>query len=114
MYQSFNELVSERGDALAVLESHGGHGTSRRELLVKADEIADQLAERGVGRQDILAIQLPNSAAFVAGVLASFKLGAVLLPIDRDAPPAEVEAVLQHFDVRALLFGGSPRVDIAL
>src|SRR5205807_4176207 len=55
---------------------------------------------------DAVAIQLPNSAGFVAAFLAILQLRAIAVPIDRDAPESEVGTILQQFGVKALLHGG--------
>lgn len=72
--------------------------------MERASELEDTLRRSGIGRGAIVALQLPNSVDFVASFLATLKIGAALLPIDRDAKESEVAAILSHFDCRAFVW----------
>jgi len=48
---------------------------------------------------DLLAVQLPNSADFVATIVAALERKLVIVPIDRDATETEVAAILRQFNV---------------
>lgn len=101
MIQRFLTLVERDPRAVAMIDAGSGAVITRAALLARAEELATRFAAMGEG--DVLAIQLPNSLDFVAAFLAALKLRLVVMPIDRDAAPAEVATILEHFAVRGLL-----------
>ena len=92
MHKSFEALVLAAPGAPAVVEADSGRIVTRQELLERARAIAETLPESG-----LLAIQLPNSAELVATFLAACIRGLVAVPVDRDAPRTEVDAICEHF-----------------
>src|SRR5687768_6114366 len=64
------------------------------ELGMYVDRFAGALRELGVGREQIIAVQLPNWWQFTAIALACARLGAVLAPIPPDYRRREVEFIL--------------------
>ncbi len=102
MYHHFQALASAHAGVPAVIESESGRVVTRKELLMESEILAGELLGRGIAVGDRVALQLPNSASFVAAVLAASKLGVALVPFDRDAPECEVGTILQQFAVRAL------------
>jgi cyclohexanecarboxylate-CoA ligase len=87
------------------------------ELGTRVDKIAMGLAERGIGKDDVVAFQLPNWWEFIALFLACNRIGAVanpLMPIFRqrelrfmmgfaEAKIAVVPAVWRGFDHAAMM-----------
>jgi len=71
----------ERPTAVAVVDNLGARCVSYADLEADASRIAGFLAERGVERGDVVAIQLPNWYETVAIAIAIFKLGAVINPM---------------------------------
>jgi len=88
MLDRFLSLAERDPRAVAIID--GGAVITRAALVARAEEIASGLG--GMSPGDPLAIQLRNSVDFVATFLAALKLDLVLLPIDRDAAPAEMAA----------------------
>lgn len=104
MLKRFLSLVEAAPDAVALTEAATGMRTTRRELLALGRELAGRLAASGFGAGDLVALQIPNSAGFVAAVIAALELGLVIVPIDRDATESEVGAILAQFSVRGLVY----------
>jgi len=104
MFNRFLRLAERVPGATAVIETDSHRVVTRSALLLRAEELARELLASGVRARDLVAIQLPNSADFVAAILAAAKLDLVIVPIDRDAPPTEVAAILGHFAVRSLVY----------
>lgn len=98
MFKSFQSLAIEAPECVAVIEADSGRVVTRRELLSRSVEIAESLSGAG----PLIALQLPNSAEFVATFLAAAKLDLVVVPIDRDAPAREVDAICEHFGIDSL------------
>lgn len=101
---AFDALLASDCAAAALIDGATGRITSRGELHDRADLISKQLREAGVHAGDIVAVQLPNSVDFVAAFLASLRIRATFVPIDRDARESEIASVLNHFSARALLY----------
>jgi len=64
------------------------------ELAHEVDHIAAALIALGVGREDIVALQLPTWWQFTATALACARIGAVVAPIPADYRRREVEFIL--------------------
>ena len=62
--------------------------------------VARGLAQRGVRRGDVVALQLPNSPEFVICFLAVCRLGAVLCTLHMPYRAAEVESLTRHGGAR--------------
>ena len=69
---------------------------SYAELARQVDRFAAGLVELGVGREDIVAVQLPNWWQYSALALACARIGAVIAPIPVDYRRREVEFVLSR------------------
>jgi long-chain acyl-CoA synthetase len=104
MYERFLSLAADAPDAAALIDGATGNVTTRRALVDRAGQIAEQFVAAGLSAGDLVAIQLPNSVDFVASWLAACRIGIVVVPIDRDAPEHEVGRILSHFGVRALVY----------
>jgi long-chain acyl-CoA synthetase len=101
MLRQFLTLTAAQPDAAALIDGSTGAVTTRAALAARARELSEQLDTLEPG--ELLAVQLPNSADFLATLLAAFERELVVVPIDRDALPSEVAKILSHFSVRALV-----------
>ena len=90
MLPCFADLVDTEPDAVALIEQD--RVVTRAALLAHAREIAPQFHAG-----ELVPLQLPNSAEFVATLLAAIDRGAIVVLFDRDAPKSEVSAVMNHF-----------------
>jgi long-chain acyl-CoA synthetase len=104
MHRQFLSSAEKAPTAAALIDGATGLVTSRNALLARAVSIAEELTARGIGDGDLVALQLTNSVEFVAAWLAVSKIGAVAVPVDRDAPETEVAKILSHFGVCALVY----------
>lgn len=78
------------------LESGRVERFSYRELARLADRIAMGLVRLGVGRNDVVSVQLPNGWAFTATYLACSRIGAVLNPLMPIFRERELSFMLAH------------------
>lgn len=74
-----------------------------RELAVLADRIAVGLARLGVGRNDVVAMQLPNWWQFTLLYLACSRIGAVLNPLMHIFRERELSFMLKHSEAKVLV-----------
>ncbi|GHE84708.1 hypothetical protein GCM10018785_60860 [Streptomyces longispororuber] len=69
----------------------------------RTNRLARLLRERGVGRDAVVAVALPRSAAYVVAVLAVLKAGGAYLPLDSAYPAARLEFMLRDAAPAALV-----------
>jgi long-chain acyl-CoA synthetase len=98
MFERFVSLAAAAPGVPAIIEAATGEVVTRAELLARANELAADVRE---GR--LVTVQLPNSAEFVALILAILKKRAVAVLVDRDASEAEVARIRAHFGERPAL-----------
>jgi bile acid-coenzyme A ligase len=88
------ELADERPDEVAYVHlAMDGSDVSVTwsEQHRRSTQVAGALAARGVGFGDRVALGLRNSPELVFGVLATWKLGAVPIPVRWDVPDWELD-----------------------
>lgn len=76
---------------------------SYREVDALTDSVAGHLAARGLVRGDRVAIVLQNTPHFVIALLAAWKAGATVVPVNPMYKSAETRHVLTDADVTALV-----------
>lgn len=80
-------LLRDADDRPALLTD--GTVVTRAELAARVGHLAAWLADRGVGPGDRVALVAGNDTAFVEAYLAVLHTGAVAVPLEPAAPPAE-------------------------
>ncbi|MFF4370597.1 amino acid adenylation domain-containing protein [Streptomyces sp. NPDC001594] len=78
--QLFEEQAARTPDAPALVCD--GRTLTYRELDLRADAVARELARRGAGPEDLVALALPRTEELVAGLLGILKSGAGYVPLD--------------------------------
>ncbi len=73
------------------------------ELDQRVQHVAGLLASRGIGKGEVVALLMKNSAAFIELALAIGHLGAILLPINYRLGKDEVDYILDHAGARLLV-----------
>ena len=91
--------------ALTAVRSEAGEVRrfTYRELGTLADRIAVGLARLGVGRNDVVAMQLPNGWQFSLLYLACSRIGAVLNPLMHIFRERELSFMLKHGQAKLLI-----------
>jgi cyclohexanecarboxylate-CoA ligase len=91
--------------ALTAVMAESGATTrfTYRELATMADRVAVGLAKLGVGRNDIVACQLPNWWQFTVVYLACSRIGAVMNPLMHIFRERELSFMLQHGEAKLLI-----------
>jgi cyclohexanecarboxylate-CoA ligase len=74
-----------------------------RELATLADRMAVGLSRLGVGRDDVVAMQLPNGWQFSVLYLACSRIGAVLNPLMHIFRERELSFMLKHGEAKVLV-----------
>jgi long-chain acyl-CoA synthetase len=92
-----------RRDPDAVAVHYYGNRISRAELDQLSDSLAVWLIESGVSRGNRVAVSLQNTPMFAVALLATWKLGAVLVPVNPMLRTAELTPLLSDCEPRVLL-----------
>ncbi|MBB4905938.1 AMP-binding protein [Actinophytocola algeriensis] len=87
-------FAATRPDVVALVEDGSADVMTWAELDRATNRLARAYAAAGVVRDSVVAVVLPNSAAFVRACVAAWKLGATALPLSVKLPPAERERIL--------------------
>jgi len=94
-------------DQLALTAVQAENGTTTRftyrELAATADRVAVGLAKLGVGKNDIVACQLPNWWQFTVVYLACSRIGAVMNPLMHIFRERELSFMLKHGEAKLLI-----------
>ncbi|MEV6808875.1 amino acid adenylation domain-containing protein [Streptomyces sp. NPDC051129] len=97
----FEEHAARKPHHTAVVD--GDEELGYAELSARANRLARLLIDRGVGREDLVAVALPRSAAMVVAALAVLKAGAAYLPVDAAYPADRIAYMLDDARPVALL-----------
>lgn len=73
------------------------------EVEHRAAAFAEQLADRGVGAGDVLAIMLPNSLELLIGILAAWRVGAAATPVNPTFTSRELDYQLADSGAKLIL-----------
>jgi len=99
------DWIAERAkrdpDAIAI--QAGDEQLSYRRLVRRANRLARHLRAHGVRRGDSVAVALGREADSIVVLLACLTLGAVWVPLDIDAPPARLAAMLADCAAKAVV-----------
>ncbi|MFJ2718015.1 amino acid adenylation domain-containing protein [Streptomyces sp. NPDC087437] len=113
-----HELFEERARAHpeAVAAVHGERSWTYGELNARANRLARALLERGLGREEVVAVVTARNLDWLAAVLAVFKAGGAYLPIEPHFPAGRIKATLARAGCRLVLTepGSTDTLDEAL
>ena len=98
----FFEIQAERSPCAIALVC-GDEQLSYRELNRRADELAHNLRDRGVGPESLVAIMMNRGIDMVVGVLAIVKAGGAYVPLDPAYPAERLQLMLEDSGAKLLL-----------
>ncbi|MEQ1568116.1 MAG: amino acid adenylation domain-containing protein, partial [Myxococcota bacterium] len=90
----FRERVAERPLAVA-LALTDGRSLTFAELDQRSDALAAELARRGVGLEDRVALMVHRDLDLVVGALGVWKAGAAYVPLDPDQPTERLTRIVE-------------------
>jgi len=103
---AFRRQVAARPGAVAV--ECGATRLTFGELDRQARRVAEALRQSGVGRGDLVAIEMARSPELVAVVLGTLHLGAAYLPLDKELPAQRMHFILGDSGCRFLVTDAEP------
>ncbi|MFD1810849.1 amino acid adenylation domain-containing protein [Rhodococcus gannanensis] len=86
------EQVRLRPDSVAL--THDDAVLTYRQLWSRSGALAEMLAGRGIGTEDLVAVALPRSVDLVVAIVAVARTGAAYLPLDVSHPPTRLAALI--------------------
>ncbi|MEU6553443.1 amino acid adenylation domain-containing protein [Streptomyces sp. NPDC046915] len=114
VHELFEQRVRAHPDLVAAV--HGEREWTYGELNARANRLARALLERGLDREDVVAVVTERHLDWLAATLAVFKAGGVYLPIEPHFPAGRITATLSRAGCRLVLTesGGTDTLDRAL
>ncbi|GAA0890324.1 surfactin non-ribosomal peptide synthetase SrfAB [Fulvivirga kasyanovii] len=97
----FEEQVEKFSNNIALV--YNGTHLRYGDLNRKANSVANNLQEKGIGEGSIVSLMAGQSLEMIIGILGIMKSGAALLPIDPNYPKERVEYILSDSKSRVLL-----------
>ena len=99
LWQLIERRAKEAPDALALLL--GGETFSNAAFRDRAARVAGGLRGLGIGRGDVVAVQLPNVPEYLVAYAALCALGAVMQTVHMPYRRAELSTLLAHSRAKA-------------
>lgn len=97
----FETQVEKTPDKVAVV--YGKHRLTYRELNRKANKLAYSLREKGISRDDRVAILTERNCDTIAAILGVLKAGGAYIPIDSSYPEDRIQYILLDSKAKVLL-----------
>ena len=88
----FKAQVTRKARAIAIID--GERSLSYGELNIRANRLAHRLIEMGVGPETLIGVCLDRSALMVTALVAIWKAGAALLPLDAEYPKTRLSGMV--------------------
>ncbi|MFF4105220.1 class I adenylate-forming enzyme family protein [Streptomyces sp. NPDC001903] len=104
LLHAFREAVARAPERTALAYFDGRVGYAETDAL--SDSLAGHLAAQGIGRGDRVAVMLQNTPHFVLAVLAAWKAGAVVVPLNPMYKAGEIGHILRDSGAAALVCDG--------
>jgi amino acid adenylation domain-containing protein/non-ribosomal peptide synthase protein (TIGR01720 family) len=104
----FDDQVQRTPDAIALTGNNRSYNTrlTYKELHLSSARLSQELREKGIHLESIVAIKMERSPELVAAILAILKAGGAYLPIDPAYPSERIDYILS--DSAAALLITSP------
>ena len=103
LQQLLEQRVAESPDKSFLLSEVDGRQFTYTGFARAVDRAARLLASRGAGRGDVVSLLMPNSAEYIIGYFACWKLGAIAGPINSLLKAQEISFVLSDSETKTLL-----------
>ena len=104
-YPSAIALGSEQGLTWETVDS--------RQLVEMVDDLAAELAAEGIQEGDRVVIWVPNTFRTAIYLFAIWKLGAIVVPFDREMNPAAAGSIIDSVEPRSIIVGYGEQPDWA-
>src|SRR3954469_22492710 len=86
-----------------------GRKFSYAEFENEVSRTAAMLSSQGIGKGDVVSLLMPNSAEYIIGYFACWKLAALAGPVNSLLKEHEIEFVMNNSEAKAILIGSEFR-----
>lgn len=97
----WHDFVEKEPNKVCMMDASGE--VSRGALDETANRIHRYLSEKGIGREDVVAVKMPRGHKIFAGMLGVWKAGAALVIVDDDYAQERVDYILGNCDCKLVL-----------
>jgi amino acid adenylation domain-containing protein len=101
VHQLFEQQVEQMPQAVAL--SFAGEQLSYQELNQRADQLAQQLVDLGVGPEVMVGLCMDRSFEMIVGLIGILKAGGAYLPLDPEYPRQRLELMLKDAGAEIVL-----------
>lgn len=101
VHEIFEKVVEQNPDSVAIVA--GDSRYSYRELNDRANQLARALHAVGIGPGKRVGLLMRRSFETIASMLATLKLGAAYVPLDKDYPAQRIEFLSRDCELAAVL-----------
>jgi amino acid adenylation domain-containing protein len=101
LHELFEEQADRVPDSIAV--ECGGRSLTYRDLEQRANQLAAELACRGVARDVLVGIHVDRSVDMLVAMLAVLKSGGAYVPLEPRTPPERLSWILAETRIRIVL-----------
>ncbi|HMH43587.1 MAG TPA: AMP-binding protein, partial [Pyrinomonadaceae bacterium] len=95
--------VASTPDRSFLLSEPDGREFTYVEFSAAVDRAATMLARQGITKGDVVSLLMPNSAEYIIGYFACWRLGALAGPVNSLLKAHEIEFVLHNSEAKAIL-----------
>jgi len=110
---SINALLEWRTasapEKLFVFSEVDGRRFTYSDFSAAVNRAAAMLASHGIAKGDVVSLLMPNSAEYIIGYFACWKLGALAGPVNSLLKEHEIEFVMNNSEAKAILVGSEFR-----
>ncbi|MET8813834.1 non-ribosomal peptide synthetase [Streptomyces sp. NPDC004549] len=103
--------VEARPDVIAVRDAASGREVTYAQLWTAAGRLARRLTATGIGRGDLVGVDLDRGADLLVALLGIVRSGAAYLPLDGRAPDSRIHTVLGTAGVRVVVAADAEPAD---
>ncbi len=103
LHHPFEAQAAKTPEAIAVTD--GQHQLTYAELNTRAEQVAAQLRQAGVGPGDFVALCLDRTVSLLVGVLGILKAGGAYIPLDPTYPVDRLAFMLHDSQAKVLVAG---------
>lgn len=109
VYQSFAENVKTYRDKVAIIDDK--MRLTYEEVNVMSNKVAKFLAEKSIGKENVVAVYMDRSYCAVVTVLGILKAGAAFLPIDMKTPVQRANYMADISKAQYVIRDSKERID---
>ena len=97
------DRVAKAPEKVFLFSEADGRQFTYAEFEAAVDRAAAMLNSHGIGKGDVVSLLMPNSAEYIIGYFACWKLGALAGPVNSLLKEHEIEFVMNNSEAKAIL-----------